>query len=455
MSSLSQVVWSEGMYLGPHEFQAQARYFESAVHFAASCLWFRSYGLTGFAIDPEALHNGTVSLLYAAGLFPDGTPFQIPDADPECPVRHIADLFPPTQDSLGVFLGMAQRKPNGKNTATASEPGDSTDAGQTRYRAEFRNFKDEVSGTDPRPVQMRRKNIRLLLETEIDEAVVSLQISRIKRDGKGHYILDPDFVPPSLQITASEHLMIMLQRLIEILEAKSTTLSRGSSGKGGTAAFSSRDLASFWLMHAVNAGLAALRHLWISKRGHPEELFLEMSRLGGALCTFALESHPRNLPVYDHEHLGECFDMLDRHIRAHLETIVPTNVLTINLTKTADYFYEGEIADSRCFGRAQWIFGINAGIGDAELIVKTPQLVKICSAKFVGELVRRAIAGLTLTHMPVPPPAVSTTVETQYFGVSRDGPFWQHIVQTTRVGVYVPGDFPDAELQLLVLLDKS
>ena len=48
-------------------------------------------------------------------------------------------------------------------------------------------------------------------------------------------------------------------------------------------------------MHAVNSGLAALRHLRISKRGHPEELFMEMSRLGGALCTFALDSHPRTL----------------------------------------------------------------------------------------------------------------------------------------------------------------
>jgi len=57
--------------------------------------------------------------------------------------------------------------------------------------------------------------------------------------------------------------------------------------------------------------------------------FLELSRLGGSLCTFALDSHPRTLPAYDHLHLSECFETLDRHIRAHLETIVPTNCLTI------------------------------------------------------------------------------------------------------------------------------
>jgi type VI secretion system protein ImpJ len=100
------------------------------------------------------------------------------------------------------------------------------------------------------------------------------------------------------------------------------------------------------------------------------------------------------------------------------------------------------------------VLGIHCRLGDADLILRTPQLVKICSGKFVAELVRRAMAGLTLSHLPVPPSAISTTVGTQYFGVSQQGPFWDHIVQTKRVGIYVPGDLPDAELELLVVLER-
>ncbi len=123
--------------------------------------------------------------------------------------------------------------------------------------------------------------------------------------------------------------------------------------------------------------------------------------------------------------------------------------MSIPLTRVANYFYEGEIADTRVLGRARWVLGVHAAMGEAELIARTPQLVKVCSAKFVGELVRRAMAGLALTHLPVPPPPFPREVETQYFGVSRDGPFWDHIVQTHRVGIYVPGELPDAELELL------
>jgi type VI secretion system protein ImpJ len=437
------------MYLGPHEFQAQARYFEDAIHFATAALWFQGYGLVGCALDNDALANGTVSLVHASGIFPDGTPFHFPQSDAVPAVRPIAELFPPTRDTLTIFLGITERKSGARNCAVSGEPGDA------RYFAEFRNCNDETSGGDGRPVPFRRKNVRLLLESELTGKIVSLPLARVRRDGSGHFVFDPDFVPPCLRITASERLMVMLRRLIEILEAKSTALSRSSSGSGGLADFSSRDLANFWLMHAVNSGLAALRHHWISKRGHPEELFLEMSRLGGALCTFALDSHPRALPHYDHQHLGECFEKLDDHIRTHLETIVPTNCVSIPLTRTADSFYEAEITDTRCLGRARWVLGIHAAVGDAELIERTPQLVKLCSARFVGELVKRAMAGLTLTHLPSPPPAIPARVETQYFSVSRDGPFWDHIVQTHRVGIYVPGEFTDAELELLVLLDKQ
>jgi type VI secretion system protein ImpJ len=205
----------------------------------------------------------------------------------------------------------------------------------------------------------------------------------------------------------------------------------------------------------VNASLAPLGHLWTSKRGHPEELFLELSRLAGALCTFALESHPRTLPAYDHDNLTECFQRLDRHIRAHLEVTMPTNCVAIPLEPVGDYIWQGEITDQRCLGRAQWIFGMRSPVSEPDLIVKTPQLVKACTSRFVPELVKRALPGLALTHLSVPPAAVSRKIEMQYFSVSRTGPCWEHIVQTRRVGVYVPGDLPTPEPELLVILEEA
>ena len=445
------------MYLGPHQFQVQARYFEDSISFATSALWFCDYGFTGCALDEEALRNGTVSLVHARGLLPDGLPFHMPQCDALPDAKPIGEIFPPTSDSVTVFLAVPERRPQGPNCWLGDPPNPAQD--RSRYVAETRSAHDENTGGDERPVRLGRKNFRLLLDVEPMDGMVSIPIAQVRRDGAGHFIYDSEFVAPCLKISASERLMVLVGRLLEILETKSVTLSKPASSNRPSADaiaadFSSREIASFWLLHAVNSALAPLRHIWTSKRGHPEELFLELSRLAGALCTFALDSHPAVLPMYDHLRLGECFEALDRHIRAHLETIVPTNCLSIPLNKVADYFWEGEVADTRCFGRSRWVLGIHANVGEAELITRTPQLVKICSAKFVSELVKRAMAGLALTHLPVPPSAISARVETEYFGISKDGPFWDHVAKTKQVGLYVPGDFPGAELELLVVLDK-
>jgi type VI secretion system protein ImpJ len=448
MKLLSKVVWSEGMYLAPHHFQTQSRYFEDSVRFAIDALWYQPYGMLGFGLDDEALRNGTLSLLHARGIFPDGMPFLMPDADRLPPAIPIAERFPPTKEKMTVLLAVPRREPNGLNFAL------SPDANHARYLAETRTLTDETTGTDERNVRMGRKNIRLLLETEPAEDVVTLPIARVMRDGSGQFLFDPEFIPPSLAISGSERLMLLLRRLIEILEVKSSLLGGPAGISRNPGEYTPRDISSFWLLHAVNSALAPLRHLWITKRSHPEELFLELSRLAGALCTFALDSHPRTLPLYDHEQLSECFEALDLHIRTHLDTIVPTNYLSIHLEHEHDYIFEGDITDTRCLGRSSWILGIHSRAGDAEVITKTPQLVKVCSAKFVGELVRRAMAGLTLTHLPSPPTSIPARMETQYFGITKTGPFWDHIVQTRRIGIYVPEDLPDPEVELLVILDS-
>jgi type VI secretion system protein ImpJ len=55
--------------------------------------------------------------------------------------------------------------------------------------------------------------------------------------------------------------------------------------------------------------------------------------------------------------------------------------------------------------------------------------------------------------LSVPPSAIAARVEFQYFAISKGGPCWDHIVQTRKVGVYVPSDIPNPELELLVITD--
>jgi len=450
MKLLSRVVWAEGMYLAPQHFQAQNRYFEEAVHFATASLWRDAYGLASCQLDADALRNGTVSLLHARGMFQDGLPFDIPECDPRPDPHNIVEKFLPTTDSLTVALAIPRWLPGQQNCDLDSFP-----SGSARYLSTTEMVHDENTGLEPKPVQMGRKNIRLVVVPTKDENLLTLPIARVMRDQTGHFVYDPMFVPPCLRISASERLATMLQRLVEILEEKSAVVTQEQqSGEKFQTGMSARQVAQFWFLHAINSSLTPLRHILMAKHRHPEELFREMSRLAGALCTFSLDSNPRSLPAYDHYDPGAGFTALEDHIRRHLEIIVPSQAIVIPLKGTARYFYEGDVRDPRCLGPSRWMLGIRSPVGEGDLISKTLQLVKVCSSQFVPELVKRALPGLGLSHRQVPPAAVSAKVDCQYFVINRTGPCWEHILKTRSVGVYVPGELPTPDLELIVLLES-
>jgi type VI secretion system protein ImpJ len=439
------------MYLGPHHFQAQNRYFEDAIHFATGSLWFSPFGFLGYELNAEALRNGTLLLTHARGIFEDGLAFDMPSCDALPQPIQIEAVFPPTADSLIAYLAVPKYHQLGGNCTLDLSEG----INGTRFSAEERPVADEITGGEEKTVRFGRKNIRFLLEGEKKEDYQTIPFARILRDGAGHFVFDERFIAPVVRFQASETLMGMTGRLIEILTQKNTAFAGSTSGYGRQqSGMSAQQIASFWFLHAVNSALASLRHLYLSKQGHPEELYMELLRLAGALCTFGLDSSPATLPVYDHLDLQSCFETLDRHIREHLELVIPTNCITVKLEQVDRYFWEADLKDTRVFGPSRWFFSVAANIGEAELITAAPAIVKICSAKFVPELVRRAMPGLKMTHLSNPPSSLSPRLTNQYFALSRSGPCWDHLMETHRIGIYVPGDIPRPELELLVLIES-
>jgi len=375
----------------------------------------------------------------------------MPETEPLPEPRRIAELFPPMRDSVDVLLTVPTRSERGAICALTPEeivPG-------VRYIAQQVVRPDENTGIDEKPLMVGRKNIELKLDTEVDENMVKMPVGRVRRDGSGNFILDQAFIPPCLRVNASDRLMILLRRIVEMLEEKARTVIKPKElAAGTTSGFSAQGISNAWFLHCVNSSIGPLRHLCFNKRPHPEEVFVELSRLAGALCTFGLDSHPSALPAYTHDKLAECMESLEYHIRTHLELVVPSNCVPIALKPAARYFWEGEITDQRVLSRSRWIFAIHTTrIGEAELIESTPRLVKICSREFLPKLVSRALPGLRLNHMPVPPPAVSPRLETQYFAVDKAGPCWEHMVTTRQLSIYVPGELPEPEVELMVVLE--
>ncbi|MGA7316822.1 MAG: type VI secretion system baseplate subunit TssK [Silvibacterium sp.] len=454
MKFLSRVVWSEGMYLGPHHFQTQSRYFEDSIAFLAASLWLEPWGLLHAELDQKAIRNGNAVLLHASGIFPDGLTFELPNSDPPPPTRNLLEVFPSTDAVLPLYLAVPSRRDNGFDCdlSTTANGG----ANGVRFSRMQRTLRDETNGIDEREIELGQKNIRLVTEAELTQDMLSISIAHVLRDGRGHLVYDEDFIPTCLRLSASEPLMLLIKRLIETIGEKSGTIARSARRHGrfeaGTAAL---DVANYWFLHALHNSIPPLQHLSTTRHAHPEDLFIELSRLAGALCTFAVDSDPRQLPSYDHRSPGPAFRALDAHIRRHLEIVVPSNTVTLDFHPIEPYIQAADVLDERCLRRARWVFGVRSGLGESELLNLVPRLVKVCSSRFVPELVKRALPGMTLTHLPVPPTALRAEVDMQYFAVETTGPCWEHILQTRKVGVYIPGEISKPEFDLTVIVEQS
>lgn len=450
MSRMQKVLWTKGVLLTPQHLQAQDRYLEDQLRFQLSAVAYNPWGFRRLEIDREALGGGVLSLAEAAGILPDGLPFDIPGSDPAPAPRPLGEHWHQDAESLDVWLAVPELRYGGYNVST-----NGVDR-QTRYYAEVVARRDENTGKLEKPIQVARRNLRLLLEGEILDGHSVLQVARVTRSRAGVFQLDPGFVPPLIDLGASEHLMGIARRLVEILSAKSTTLSAGRRQRSqGLADFGVADVANFWLLYTVNTWLPALRHLYETRRGHPADLYSAMLGLGGSLSTFSTTIHPRMLPEYDHARLSECFASLDAQVRELLETVVPSNHASLPLRMTEPAVYAAALDQERYLKASQIYLAINADVKPDELLRKVPQLLKISSADQIDRLIKRALAGVALSHVANPPAALPVRLEYQYFALDMTGADWDAIKVARNLAVYVPSDLPNPKLELILLFQPG
>lgn len=445
---LSRVVWREGMLLAQHHFQAQSRYFESAIHFAVSSVFGAPYGFLSIELDDDALWNGTAVLLRASGVMPDGLAFDFgEDESPSgLPVR---DGFRAGAEGETLHLAIPSFRRRQPNLAVDE---DRENGAALRYRLEEVELFDETTGDDRRRIPLGLTNFRLVLASQIPEGWVSMPLALVRPDGNGHFVADPDFIPPCLQIGASPSLLGLLRRLVEMMEAKAAAVVHGASpGGSDLAELAGHEITSYWLRHALYSALGPLRHHLGARQAHPEDLYQDLIRFAGALCTFSPDADVDEIPRYDHADPTNVFGSLERQIRKNLNVVIREGFLSLPLPKTDSHLHASPIHDPRMLGKATWVLRVKSSAPPSTIITDVTRKVKICSAEDVMRLVRDANPGLTVTHLPAPPSSIAPRVGSHYFEVSRRGKSWEIVKYYSSVGVYVPDSLPDADLELLVV----
>jgi type VI secretion system protein ImpJ len=450
MPTLDPVLWTKGTLLTPQHLQAQDRYLDEVLRFQVAALAFCPWGFAQATLDRAALAGGTCVLTALSGRFPDGLLFDAPGSDPLPAPRPLDTAWAQDQRTLTVYLAVPEYRPGARNVA-AGGLGAAGAAATARWRVEEHVARDETTGLAERPIQIARPNLRLLLEGEPLEGYTTLPVARLVRSTAGAVAPDPTFVPPLLDLAASETLGGLARRLADRVAAKAGSLAGGRRQRNqGLADFSVTDVASFWLLYTLNTHLPALRHLAEVRRGHPAALWEAMTALAGALVTFV--PAPRPLPTYEHLQPGECFGQLEARLLELLETAVPETAVALPLRVVRQAVHAVAVDQERWLSAPQWYLAVSSAMRQAELVPRVLNACKVGSADVVDTLIRQALPGLELAHVPQPPPAVPVKLDFLYFAVRRAGPAWDAVVRARNLAVYVPAELADVRLELVIAL---
>ena len=98
---------------------------------------------------------------------------------------------------------------------------------------------------------------------------------------------------------------------------------------------------------------------------------------------------------------------------------------------------------------------ISADMNQADLIGRAPQLIKICSADAARHLVQQSPARSPPGACAYAPVRHSDQDELSVLRLKPErGAAWEAVLQTRNLAAYVPGDFPNPQMELIVVLPQ-
>lgn len=439
MSSNNRIVWSEGLFLRPQHFQQHDRYFERFVEGRSAALRSHSWGFTELQIERDLLAVGKLSLKRASGVFPDGTPFSMPDDEP---LPAPLELTTQVRDK-GVLLAIPLRKEG----ARQSDRREAVD-GVMRYRVrdvEARDVTSDANAMQPLEVAVLRSRLMMADEAREDYSFIpTAHVLECRADRA--IALDERFSPTVLNARHAPNLATFMSEVQGLLRQRGEALAARAvaSGRSGSA-----EIADFLMLQTINRYEPLMTHWAQSPLVHPEDLYRLCLEIVGDLSTLTMESRrPPKLPPYLHENLRATYEPLMVAMRACFSVVLKQNAIQIPLEKKRFGISVGVVADRALFDEAAFILAARADLASEAVRRDFPAQVTVAAVDKIAKLVNEHLPGVPLQALSVAPRQIPFHAGFTYFELDRNSALFRELKSGGGIALHIPDSFPGLAMEL-------
>src|SRR5580700_493188 len=438
MSAYNKVLWSEGLFLRPQHFQQQGRYFERLLETRCYALRSHPWGCVELQFERDLLAIGKLGLRRAIGVFPDGTPFRIPEDDP-VPVP--VDVGTQVRDET-VYLALPVRQQSG---AEVDRSGTQENiVRHTIRQVESRDSTSDAGTTAQLEVGPLRTRLMLSHQTLDDYARIPIA-QVIERRADQRVLLDERFIPSVLDARAAPVLAAFMTELQGLLHQRGDALAGrvSATGRGGAA-----EIADFLMLQAINRYEPAITHLVTGGLVHPEDLYRYCVSAAGELATFTTVSkRPTAFPSYAHDRLRESFEPVIAALRSSLSAVLEQSAIAIPIEPRKFGLSVATVADRSLFSTAVFVLAVRADTPTEELRQAFPKQLKIGPVEKIRDLVNLQLPGIALHAIPVAPRQLPYPAGFVYFELDQANELWGQLKASGGIGLHVGGEFPGLKME--------
>ena len=439
-------VWSEGLFLRPQHFQLAERGQLSALHVRLDGALPYPWGIVELQLSENLAQGAQVGIERLIVVLPDGEVVRVPvDSPPPPPF----DVDSQVRGEI-VYLTLPADQPG----SVAFAYGSAADAGIARYHVVER---DTIDATDAAraadTIEVGRANLHFGIEEADLTGRIKIGLARIKELQGRRVVWDDAYIPPVLDIRASQTLSGFLIDIMGRLDSRQDELSlRAVEGaEGGTETF-----AAYLLLQLLNRWQPELRHISRLDRVHPERLFTAFVSFAGELATFTrADRRPTEFPDYDHENLEMCFKPVIEALRAGLSTEFSRSAVQLELKQLQPGAYASTITDRGLYDQARFYLAVSTRKPAEQVRRSLPSVVKIGSVAKMQQLVQSALPGVPLTAVAAPPSQIRVMPNYIYFELDRSSPDWKDFATAPALGLHIAGDWPELDMELWAVRRQS